>query len=154
MRKGRDAMETNRATEHMANGLVCAESVLLATCEEFGIEVDEKVIPKIAYAFAGGIGNTGSVCGAVAGAVMAIGLIKDRGKTMEEMMSVLGLGAEFRRRFEAEMKTIRCRELTGIALTTPEGIEEFMDSDVPQTVCFPAVATAYRLVVDLLRDTS
>ena len=147
-------METNRATEHMANGLVCAESVLLATCEEFGIEVDERAIPRIAYAFAGGIGNTGSVCGAVAGAVMAIGLIKDRGKTMEEMMSVIGLAAEFRKRFEAEMQTISCRELTGIDLTKPEELETLMGSDVPQKVCFPAVATAHRLVVDLLREGS
>ena len=61
-------METNRATEHMANRLVCAESVLLATCEEFGVDIDETVIPGIAYVFAGGIGNTGAVCGAVAGA--------------------------------------------------------------------------------------
>jgi len=147
-------METNRATEHMANGLVCAESVLLATCEEFGVDVDEKVIPKIAYAFAGGIGNTGSVCGAVAGAVMSIGLIKGRGETMEEMMSVLGLAAEFRKRFEAEMKTISCRELTGLDLTKPESLEDLMGSDVPQTVCFPAVATAHRLIVDLLREDS
>ena len=147
-------METNRATEHMANGLVCAESVLLATCEEFGVDVDEKVIPKIAYAFAGGIGNTGSVCGAVAGAVMSIGLIKGRGETMEEMMSVLGLAAEFRKRFEAEMKTISCRELTGLDLTKPESLEDLMGSDVPQTVCFPAVATAHRLIVDLLRENA
>jgi len=154
MKKGRDAMETNRATEHMVNRFVCAESVLLATCEEFGMNVDEKVIPKIAYAFAGGIGNTGSVCGAVAGAVMAIGLIKDRGETMEEMMSVFGLAAEFRKRFEAEMKTISCRELTGLDLTTPEGMEGLMGSDVPQKVCFPAVATAHRLVVELLRESA
>lgn len=147
-------METNRATEHMANGLVCAESVLLATCEEFGVEVDEKVIPKIAYVFAGGIGNTGDVCGAVAGAVMAIGLIRERGKTMEEMMANISLGAEFRKRFEAEMKTISCRELTGIDLTTPEGLQESMNSDIPEKVCVPAVATAHRLVVDLLRETS
>jgi len=147
-------METNRATEHMANGLVCAESVLLATCQEFGLEVDETVIPKIAYTFAGGIGNTGSVCGAVAGAVMAIGLIKDRGETMEEMMSVLGLAAEFRKRFEAEMSTISCRELTGLDLTKPDEIEELMKSDIAQTVCFPAVAAAHRLVVDLLKQPS
>ncbi len=146
-------METNRATEHMAQGLVCSESVLLAVCEEFEIEVDEKVIPKIAYAFAGGVGNTGAVCGAVAGAIMAIGLIKERGETMEEMFSILGLAAEFRKRFEAEKETINCRELTGIDLTTPEGIEQLMGSDVPQTVCFPAVATAYRLVVELLKET-
>jgi len=147
-------METNRATEHMANGLVCAESVLLATCEEFGVNIDEKVIPKIAYAFAGGIGNTGAVCGAVAGAVMAIGLIKDRGKTMEQMMSVLGTAAKFRRRFESEMETISCRELTGLDLTEAEDIKQLMNSDIPQTVCFPAVAAAHRLVVDLLRETA
>ena len=79
-------METNRATELMAENYVCSESVLLATCEEFGIGVDEKVIPQIAYAFAVGIGNTGAVCGAVAGATMAIGLIKGRGETMDEWM--------------------------------------------------------------------
>ena len=146
-------METNRATEHMAQGLVCSESVLLATCEEFGIEVDEKVIPKISYLFAGGIGNTGAICGAVAGAIMAIGLIRERGETMEEMFRILGLAAEFRKRFEAEKETINCRELTGADLTTPEGIEQYMSSDKPQTVCFPAVATAYRLVVDLLNET-
>jgi len=147
-------METNRATERMAESYVCSESVLLATCEAFGIEVDEKVVPQIAYAFAGGIGNTGAVCGAVAGATMAIGLIKGRGETMEQMMDVLSLAAEFRKQFEAERETISCRELTGIDLTTQEGVERLMNSDVPQTVCFPAVATAYRLVVDLLKDTT
>jgi len=147
-------VETNRATEHMASGLVCAESVLLTTCEEFGVNIDEKVIPKIAYAFAGGIGNTGAVCGAVAGAVMAIGLIKDRGKTFEEMMSVLDTAAEFRRRFESEMETISCRELTGLDLTETVDMKQLMDSDVPQTVCFPAVAAAHRLVVDLLKEAA
>ena len=147
-------METNRATEHMSNRLVCSESVLLATCEEFGVEIDENIIPKIAYGFAGGIGNTGAVCGAVAGAVMAIGLIKDRGETMEGMLSTLGLAAEFRKRFEAEMNTISCRELTGLDLTAQEDIEQLMNSDIPQTVCFPAVAAAHRIVTELLREPS
>jgi C_GCAxxG_C_C family probable redox protein len=145
-------METNRATEYMSSGLVCAESVLLATCEEFGVDIDEKAIPKIAFLFAGGIGNTGAVCGAVAGAVMAIGLLRDRGETYEDMMKTLRLGAEFRKRFEAEMGTINCRELTGLDLTSPEGVSGLMESDVSQTVCFPAVAAAYRLVVALLRE--
>jgi len=48
--------------------------------------------------------------------------------------------------------TISCRELTGLDLTNPEEIEELMKSEVPQNVCFPAVATAHRLVVDLLRE--
>jgi hypothetical protein len=29
-----------------------------------------------------------------------------------------------------------------------------MSSDTPMTVCFPAVGVAYRLVVDLLKETA
>jgi len=146
-------METNRATEHMSNGYVCSEAVLLATCEAFDMHTDNEVIPRIANLFAGGMGNTGEVCGAVSGALMAMGLIKDRGHSMEEALATLGLAAEFRKRFEAEMGTIICRELTkGADLTTAEGIKAAMESDIPQTVCFPAVATAYRVVVDLLKE--
>ena len=147
-------MEANRATEIMTQGYACSEALLLAVCEEFEIDIDENFIPRIASLFAGGIGNTGSVCGAVTGAIMAMGLVKERGQTMEKVLQNLELAAEFRRRFEADMETINCRELTGLDLTSKEGIEQFMKSSVPQTVCFPAVATAYRLVVDLLKETS
>ena len=118
------------------------------------METENDVIPRIAGAFAGGIGNTGAVCGAVVGAVMAIGLKQGRAETMEEALRNLAVAREFRRRFEAEMETINCRELTGADLSTPEGIKQFMGSDTPKTVCFPAVGVAYRLVVDLLKETS
>jgi len=61
---------------------------------------------------------------------------------------------EFRRRFEAEMETINCRDFTGADLSTEEGREQYMSSDIPLTVCFPAVGVAYRLVVDLPKETS
>lgn len=121
-------------------------------CQEFGIESGRGVIPEIASLFAGGIGNTGSVCGAVVGGVMAIGLKIGRADTMEGMLGNLGLAQEFRRRFEAEMGEIGCRELTGLDLTAPENVKNLVDSDVPQRVCFPAVATAYRLAAELLRE--
>ncbi len=124
----------------------------MAVCQEF--EIESEIIPQIATCFAGGIGNTGSVCGAVIGAVMAIGLKKGRPDTMDETLRTLAVPQEFRRRFEAEMGTINCRELTGVDLSTKEGIEQFMGSDTPMTVCFPAVGLAYRLVVDLLQETS
>jgi C_GCAxxG_C_C family probable redox protein len=123
-------------------------------CQEFKIEVPNEIIPRIAFGFGGGIGNTGAVCGAVTGAVMAISLKIERGDTMEEGLHALRVVQEFRRRFEAELETISCRELTGADLTTEEGIEQFMSSDTPQTVCIPAVSVAYQLVVDLLRESS
>jgi len=119
-------------------------------CQEFGIE--NEAIPQIASCFGGGIGNTGSVCGAVAGAAMAIGLVKGRGETIEDWLRLSSVAREFRRRFEDEMKTISCRELTGTDLTTEAGREALMNSDIPQTVCIPAVNTAYRLVMELLQD--
>ena len=127
-------------------------------CQEFEIKTETDVIPQIAFGFAGGIGNTGSVCGAVVGAVMAIGLKLGRADTMEESLRRFEVSREFRRRFEAEMGTISCRELTGVDLAgvdlTTEGIEQFMSFDTAQTVCFPAVGAAYRLVVDLLQETT
>jgi C_GCAxxG_C_C family probable redox protein len=123
-------------------------------CQEFEIEIETDVIRRIAFGFAGGLGNTGAVCGAVVGAVMAIGLKRGRADTLEEGLRELAVAREFRRRFEAEMETISCRELTGADLTTEKGVEQFMSSDIPQTICFPAVSVAYRLVVDLLKETS
>lgn len=121
-------------------------------CQEF--EIENEIIPRIASLFAGGIGNTGAVCGAVIGGVMAIGLKQERGKTMEDMLRNFAVAQEFRRRFEDEMGTINCRELTGVDLSTKEGLEQFMSSDTPQKVCFPAVGAAFRLVVDMMKETS
>ena len=83
---------------------------------------------------------------------MAITLKLGRGEDMGEMLQRLGVVQEFRRRFEEEMKTISCRELTGLDLTTVEAQAELMNSDVAQNVCFPAVAAAYRIAVEMLRE--
>ncbi len=125
---------------------------MLAVCQESGIETD--VIPRIASGFGGGIGGTGAVCGAVVGAVMAIGLKHGRDAPTEDRFGTWHLAQEFRRRFEAEMEVINCRELTGADLSTEEGRKQFLSSDTPLTVCLPAVGIAYRLVVDLLKESS
>jgi C_GCAxxG_C_C family probable redox protein len=125
---------------------------LLAVCQEF--EIESETIPQIASYFGGGIAGTGAVCGAVVGAVMAVGLKMGRGDTREERTRISALVQELSRRFEADMGTINCRELTGVDLTTEEGIEAYMSSDTKQTVCFPAVGIAFRLVMDLLQETS
>ena len=124
----------------------------MAVCQELGLELENTAIPQIASGFAGGIGNSGAVCGAVAGGVMAIGLKLGRAETVEGMLQNLGVVREFRRRFEDEMGEIGCRELTGLDLTCEADMAELMNSDVAQKVCFPAVAAAYRLAVDILRE--
>jgi C_GCAxxG_C_C family probable redox protein len=121
-------------------------------CQDYNIE--NELIPKIASYFGGGIGNTGSVCGAVIGAVMAIGVIRKQWTSIEEWMETAKVAQEFRRRFEDEMGTIICRELTGLDLTKGVDLEKLTDSEIPMTVCFPAVGHAYRIVSDLLKEDS
>jgi C_GCAxxG_C_C family probable redox protein len=123
-------------------------------CQKYKLVTDYNVVPRIASLFAGGIGNTGSVCGAVIGAEMAIALKQERARTMKKMLGNLAVAAEFRNRFEAELESINCRELTGADLSSDKGIREFMASDIPQKVCYPAVETAYRLAVELIEESA
>lgn len=143
-------MNPDRATQYLSDGYSCSEAVLLAVSEEYGVE--NEIIPRIASRFGGGMGLTGSVCGAVSGAVMAMGLILEPVSDRQEFHKSMLPVQEFRRRFEAEMETIICRELTGVDLTQPEAFEEYINSDLPQKVCSPAVETAYRLVMDILEE--
>lgn len=84
---------------------------------------------------------------------MAIGLKLGRAETMEGMLQNLGVAREFRRRFEEEMGEIGCSELTGLDWSKDEEVSQLMESDIPQKVCFPAVSAAYRLAVELLRES-
>ncbi|KKL77069.1 hypothetical protein LCGC14_2038600, partial [marine sediment metagenome] len=90
--------------------------------------------------------------GALTGAVMAIGLRHGRQKPTERDARAYALTQQLRRRFEAEMGHIECRELTGMDLSTLEGIKRFAKTDGPVKVCLPAVGAAYRLVMELLNQ--
>ena len=111
-----------------------------------------EIIPRIASGFGGGMGGTGAVCGAVVGGIMAIGLEHGRDFEAEDRLGAWRLVQEFRRRFEAEMGHIGCRELTGADLTTDEGRKQYRSSDKPIYVCLRAGGIAYQIVLDLLKE--
>lgn len=114
------------------------------------LDIESDIIPHIATGFSGGMGLTGAVCGAVSGAIMAIGLAQGPAENKEIWYQNMTVIQEFRRRFEAAMKTIHCRELTGVDLTDPEAFAKYIESDTPKDVCMPAADTANRIVVELL----
>jgi len=124
----------------------------MAVCQQLGIE--NELIPRIATPFAGGMARSGEVCGAVVGALMCIGVKHGRDEVGQSDDKAQGLSGEFLRRFRDEMGSIQCRELTGIDLSTPEGLAQFRASDVPVKVCLPAAGLAYRLVLELLQEPS
>ena len=119
-------------------------------CQELGIE--SPVVPRIATAFGGGMGGIGSVCGAVVGAVMAIGLAHGREEPSQSRDQAYALTQQVYRGFQQEMGSTICRDLTGIDLTTPEGVKEIFSSGVAMRVCLRAGSTGYRLALSALRE--
>ena len=63
-----------QANTHYQSGYSCAQSVLLTLYEYIGPDGKNDLIPKIASGFGGGIGRCGSVCGALTGSIMAVGI--------------------------------------------------------------------------------
>ena len=122
----------------------------MAVCQEKGIE--NELVPRIATVFGGGMARTGEVCGAVIGALMCIGIRHGREEPTQSDAEGYALTQQFLRRFRDEMGSIQCRELTGIDLSTPEGLQEFRSSDVPLEVCLPAAGLAYSLVLELVQE--
>ncbi len=93
----------------------------------------------------------GEVCGALSGAVMALGLKYGRGQPQEPGAAPEAYAPVQRlyRRFNEEMGSPLCRQLTGFDLSTTEGYQQFRNSEVRLTVCPKAVGTAARVAVEL-----
>ena len=121
----------------------------MAVCQELGIE--NELVPRIASMFGGGMAGTGEVCGAVVGALMCIGIKHGREEPTQSDAEGYTLSQEFLRRFRDEMGSIQCRDLTGMNLSTPGGLQAYRSSDVRPRVCLPAAGLAYRLVLELLQ---
>jgi len=71
-----------KAVELFDSGYNCTEAVLFALTEKFSQKTP--FIPRIATGFGGGVGRSGSICGALSGAVMAVGLLRGCDKAEEK----------------------------------------------------------------------
>lgn len=66
------------AKNNFQNGCNCAQAVLLAFCEDYGM--DRETAMMIAASFGAGMGGLRETCGTVTGANMVIGLAKGKTK--------------------------------------------------------------------------
>ncbi len=149
--------QTDAAVKRFDEGYSCSQAVFSACAPGFG--VDDETALKIASAFGGGIGRRGEVCGAVTGALMALGLAAGHADNAEaSKTATYALVDEFLRRFGAAHGTITCRALIGQAIDTPGGLQAARDAGVFRTICPGLVADAASIVATMLdqrpvRDT-
>ncbi len=113
------------AKEYFESGYNCAQAVLLAFCDELGLEKETAIM--ISAPFGGGMGRLREVCGTVSGMNMALGMFfgkyepKDNSKKAELYKTVQQLAEQFK----ADNGSIICRDLLGLRI-------EGKDKPVPE----------------------
>ncbi|HJX37723.1 MAG TPA: C-GCAxxG-C-C family protein [Anaerolineae bacterium] len=139
-----------RALSAFDEGFSCSQSVFSAFAPE--LELDREMALRVATAFGGGMGHRGDTCGAVTGALMAIGLKHGRVRAEDREIRDLAysLVNRFAEEFEARHGSIVCRELLGFDLSTPEG-ERLAEERWPDRMpCRELVRDAAKILEEML----
>jgi C_GCAxxG_C_C family probable redox protein len=140
------------ALDTFAEGYNCAQAVLAACGPGLGLPRAQCL--ALAAGLGGGVCRAGELCGAVAGAVLAMGLRhgvatidhpEAKGEVYVRIRPLLDA-------FAAEHGALTCRDLLGFALDTPDGQQLAAARDIHHAVCPAFVRTAARLVREHLPD--
>jgi len=137
---------TDYATLIFQQGFNCAQAVLSAFSKGHGL--DEKTALKIAAGFGGGVARQGETCGAVTGALMALGLAR-AGLNPEDKEENYRLAQEFLGHFKGKRGSLLCRELIGYDLSIPEERTKAQNSGVTKTIC-PSVVKEAVEILDIM----
>jgi C_GCAxxG_C_C family probable redox protein len=126
--------------------------VLLAVCEATDLACD--CIPRIAAGLGGGLGTQGEACGALTGGVLVMGLAygSDEVAEREEKDALYARTAAFVRRFGELNGALRCRDLVGLDLSTPAGLEEYRARNLSEQLCRGIVRRATEAILALLSE--
>ena len=103
--------KSSLAKAYFEQGYNCAQSVLLAFCEETGLS--EEQAARLASTFGGGMGRMREVCGAVSAMFMVEGLVEGYSdpKAKEEKSEVYARVRALADRFREKNHSIICRDL-------------------------------------------
>jgi C_GCAxxG_C_C family probable redox protein len=139
---------SKKAVARFLDGYNCAQSVLLTIFEQW--DGKNELVPKVATAFGGGIGRCGSVCGALSGGVMAIGIKYGTNEpSVEKRLRAYELANKFYRQFEKQHGSVLCRELIGYDLSNPEELDKARKERVLEEKCVNFVRKAVEILAKI-----
>jgi len=148
--KAEHAAAVERAEALFREGFACSQAVLMAFAA--GLGMGETQAARVASAFGGGMARHGWTCGALTGAMMALGLhaghttAQDTATKDELYARVQALVA----RFEERHGATACRQLVGADMLDPVERQAASDRGVFTTLCPQLVRTAATLVAESL----
>lgn len=137
-----------KAVKRFLEGYNCAQSVLLTMFEYWNGK--NELVPKIATAFGGGIGRCGSICGALTGGVMVLGIKYGTNEpSLEKRLEAYEQARKFYKRFERQHGSVFCRELIGYNLSNTKEYEEAHKAKVFEEKCVNYVRDAVKVLLTL-----
>jgi C_GCAxxG_C_C family probable redox protein len=142
--------KANEAVALFQQGFSCSQAVLSVFAQQF--RLDQDLARRISQGFGGGIAYTDDLCGAISGAIMAIGLRYGRttaeDKTAKEKTyAVVG---EFLRQFKQNNSSTECTKLLGYNLSDPQQMAEAKKNKAVMARCPAFVQDAVGIVETLI----
>ncbi len=138
------------AVSFFRQGFSCSQAVAAAFAADYGL--DKEAALRLAQGFGGGIARTADWCGALTGAILIIGL--KHGRTRAEDAAArdktYALVKELLARFTAKRGQVKCRDLLGFDLSTPEGQRKVDELKLHQTKCEDFVRDAAAILEEIL----
>lgn len=140
-----------KALEYYNNNFNCSQGVFTSFATEMGI--DEKLALKISTNFGGGE-RKGEVCGAVAGALMVLGLRCGHcdSEDTENKAKAYAVSTEFMNRFIMKNGSVVCRELLGYDLTKTEDMSFIEKHKLFRIFCPKMIISAAEILDEMIVD--
>ena len=127
----------------------CAQSVFGPFTQRLGLDPD--LAFRVATPFGGGMGHAGQICGAVTGALMAIGLARGISvHDQERKYECYDLARQFQDRFRSLHGGLTCPSLLGWDIGDPQELARVREEGLFHSLCPHLVADAVRITAELL----
>lgn len=137
------------AVKYFGDGFLCSQAVFAAFAEE----IPEEQALKIGACFGSGM-CCGEVCGAVTGALMAIGLRygQCRPGDLDARAKTNALTRRMMDRFREENGSCLCRELLGYDISIPEQAQQAREKRLFATFCPQMIGSAAGILEEILKE--
>lgn len=147
----RDMSRVDKAVEYFNNNFNCSQSVFTTYATEFGI--DEKLALKLGTNFGGGA-RKGELCGAVAGALLVLGLRCGHcdSNDTEAKTKAYTIAEEYMNRFIEANGSAVCKDLLGYDLSKTDDMEQIKEKNLFRTTCPQMVRSAVTVLEDMIAE--
>lgn len=139
-------IKSQQAADKFTGEYNCAQSVLSVFAEELGLSPEMAL--KLASPFGSGIAYMQETCGAVTGALMAIGLKYGQGEdgSQNDKQMAYDLARSFITEFRKKHQHVNCRQLLdNLDMSIPEEMDEIRKRDLFNKRCTNQVKDAVEI---------